>query len=62
MKGGGLRLTLLPNAISMNFYICGSSHMIKEKKSTVVSIQGVIVSWFLKIIQVTLKHDPFHAM
>ena len=45
-----------------NFYSCGSSHMIN------VSIQSVMISrfgvrptfkrWFLKIIQVTMKHNP----
>jgi hypothetical protein len=46
--------------------------MIKENKSTVVNIQSAMVSqfcvrpaskrWFSKIIQVTMKHDPFDAM
>ena len=43
-----------------------------KKKSTIVSIQIAMVSsfcirptykrWFLKLIQVTMKHDPFDAM
>ena len=61
-----------PNAISMNSYSCGSWYMIRWNKSTVVSMRSAIVSWFcvrptskrwfLKIIQVTVKHDPFGAM
>jgi hypothetical protein len=58
-----------PNAISMNFY----SRMINMNKSTVVSVQSAMVSqwfcvwptskrWFLKTVQVTMKHDPFDAM
>ena len=49
----------------------GSSHMIKYNKSTVVRFWSAVVSqflarptsmrWFLKIIQVTMKHDPFDA-
>jgi hypothetical protein len=56
----------------MNFYSCGPSHMNNNKKPTVVSIRGAMVSWFcgrptfkrcfLKIVQVTMKHDPFDAM
>ena len=55
-----------PNAILINFSSCGSSHMIKYNKSTVVSVRSATVSWFcvrptskrwfLKIIQVTMKH------
>ena len=43
-----------------------------KKKSTVVSAHSVMVSrvwvrptsksWFLKIVQVTMNHDPFDAM
>ena len=33
-----------PNATSMNFYPCGSSHMIKQNKSTFVSIRSAMVS------------------
>ena len=61
-----------PNAISMSFYSCRSSHMIRLNKSTVVSIRSATVShfcgrptskrWFLKIVQVTMKHDPFDAI
>jgi hypothetical protein len=57
---------------SMNFYSCGSSHMINQNKSTVVSIWSAMVyqlsirptskRCFLKIIQVTMKHDPLDAM
>ena len=60
------------NAISTISYSCGSSHMIKYNKSTVVSVRSVMVSpfcvrptskrWFLKIVQVTMEHDPFDAM
>ena len=45
--------------------------MIKQNNSTVVSIQSAMISrfcirptskkWFLKIIQVTMKNDPFNA-
>ena len=52
----------------MKFYSCGSSHMIKENKSTIGNIRSAVVSWFcvrptskrwvLKIVQVTMKHDP----
>ena len=61
-----------PNAISMNFYLCGSSRMIKYNKSKVMSILSAMVSrfcvrptsksWFLKIIQGTMKHDAFNVM
>ena len=54
-----------PNAISINFYSCGSSHIIKWNKLPVVSVQSAIVfqlcvrpiskSWFLKIVQVTIN-------
>jgi hypothetical protein len=46
--------------------------MINEIKPTVVSVHSAMVSqffvrlaskrWFLKIIQVTMKHDPSDAM
>jgi hypothetical protein len=50
-----------------------SLHVIEYNKPMVVIIQSVVVSqwfcvrptskrWFLKIIQVTMKHDPFHVM
>ena len=61
-----------PNVISMNLDSCGSSRMINENKSTIVSVRSAMVSWFivrpiykrwfLKIVQVTLKHGPFDAM
>ena len=62
-----------PNAISMSFHSCGSSHMIKPTKSMVVSVQSVPSSprfcvrptfkrRFWKILQVTMNHDPFGAM
>jgi hypothetical protein len=35
-----------PNAISMDFYLCGSSHMIKQNKSMVVIVQSAVVSRF----------------
>ena len=35
-----------PNVVSMNFYSCGSSHMIEENKSTVVNVRSAMVSWF----------------
>jgi len=48
---------------------CGSLHMIKLNKPTVVSVQSAMVSqccvsptskrWFLKIVQGSMKHDPF---
>jgi hypothetical protein len=60
-----------PNAISMNFSSCGSVHMIKWNKPTVVTVWSPMVSrfcvrptskrWFLKIVQVAMKHDPFDA-
>ena len=50
------------NATPINFYSCGSSHMIKYNKSIVVSVRSALVSrfcvrptskkWFLKIVQV----------
>ena len=56
----------------MPFHSCGSSHMINYNKSTVASVRSAMISqfrvrptskrWFLKIIQVTLKHDPLVAM
>ena len=46
--------------------------MINYNESTVVSLWSVMVSrfcdrstskrWFLKVVQVTVKHDPFDAM
>ena len=61
-----------PNAILVNFYPCGSSHTIKWNKPTVMSVRSAMVSWFCvvpiskslfsKIIQVTIKRDPFDAM
>ena len=58
-----------PNAISMDFYSCGFSHIIKRINQR-LWVFGV--SWspgfvlglpprdvFSKIIQVTMKHDPF---
>ena len=61
-----------PNAISMIFYSCRSSHMVKYDKSTVVSVRSAMVSlffvrptskrWFLTSDQVTIKCDPFAAM
>jgi hypothetical protein len=56
----------------MDSYLCGNlTHDEKYNKSTVVSVQSAIVSqfnvrptskrWFLKIVQVTMKHDPFDA-
>jgi hypothetical protein len=46
--------------------------MIKHNKPTVVSVQNAMVSWFcirptskrwfLKTVQVTMKHDPLDAM
>jgi hypothetical protein len=46
--------------------------MIKENKSTVVRFWSAMVSqfyvkptskrWFLKMVQVLMKHDPFDAM
>ena len=60
------------NAISMKFYSCGSSHMIKSNKSIVVSVRSAMVSWFCvrstfkrwfwKMNQMTMKHDPCDAM
>ena len=57
---------------SMNFYSCRSSCMMKQNKAVVVSVQSAVVSqfcvrptskrWFLKIIQVTMKHDPFDTV
>jgi hypothetical protein len=35
-----------PNAIQMNFYSSGSSHMIEENKARVVSIMSAMVFWF----------------
>jgi hypothetical protein len=59
------------NAISVNFYSCGSSHMINYNKPTVVSVGSAMVSWFcvrptserwfLEIVQVTMRCDPFDA-
>ena len=46
----------------MNAYSCGSSHMMKENKLMVVSVRSAMVSRFLKIVQVTVKCDPFDAM
>ena len=53
------------------YFQCGSSCMIQQNKSTVVSVWTTMVSWFcvrpicnmwfLKAIQVTVKHDPFDA-
>ena len=50
-----------PNAISMNLYSCGASHMVKSNKSTVMNVWSAMVSrfcvrptlkrWFSKIIQ-----------
>ena len=60
-----------PNAISMSFYSCGSSRMIKENLPTIVSVRSGMVSWFcvwptkvwfLKVAQVIMKLDPFDAM
>ena len=61
-----------PNAISMKLYSCGSSHMIKWNKPTIVSVRSAMVSRFcvrptskrrfLKLVQVTMKHDPFDAI
>ena len=52
---------------SMNFYSCGSSHMIKYTKPIVVSDHSAMVSrscvrptskrWFLNLVQVTMKYD-----
>ena len=46
--------------------------MIKYNKSIIVSVHNTMViqfsvrptskKWFLKIVQVTMKHDPFDAM
>jgi hypothetical protein len=46
--------------------------MMKKNNPTVVSVRSAVVSrfcvrptskrWFLKIIQVTIKHDPFDGM
>ena len=54
------------------FYSSGSSHMMKCNKSIVVRFRSAMVTrfcdrptskrWFLKIVQVTVKHDPFDAM
>ena len=62
-----------PNANSMNFYSCGSSHVIMWNKSAAVSVwSAIMVSRFcvgptslrrsLKIVKGTLKHYPFNAM
>ena len=58
--------------ISMKFYSCRSSPMIKQNKSTVVSVwsamgppvlcQAYLQEVVLKIVQVTVEHDPFDAM
>ena len=50
----------------------GSSHMIKYNKPTIVRFQSAMVfqfrvrptsrGWFLKTVQVTMKHDPLDAM
>jgi hypothetical protein len=55
----------------MDFDSCGSSHMINENKPMVVSVWSAMVSrfyvmptskrWFLKIVHVIVKHDPFDA-
>ena len=55
-----------------NIYSCGSSHMIKQNKSMVLSIWSAIVSrfcvkptskrWFFNIVQMPMKHDLFDAM
>ena len=57
------------NAISTNFYSCGS-HIIKRNKSMFVSVRSAMVSWFcvgstskrwfLKIVQVT--RNMIHRM
>ena len=59
-----------PHAILMDFYSHGSSHMIKENESTVLGVRGAMISqlcvyskrWFMKIVQVIMKHNPFDAM
>ena len=61
-----------PNVISMNSYSCESSHMIQSHKTMIVSVHSAMVSqfcgkptskrWLLKIVQVTMKHDPFDTM
>ena len=57
--------------ISMNVYSHGSSHMIIQNKPTVVNVRSAMVSLFcvrttskrrfLKIVPMTMKHDPFDA-
>jgi len=49
-----------PNVVLMNFYSCGSSHMIKYNNSMVVSVRIVMVSEFC--VRPTMKHDPFDVM
>ena len=59
-----------PNAISMNFYSCRSSHTIKLNKSTIVSVRNAVVSrfcvrptykrWFFSCCD--HKRDSFDAM
>ena len=34
-----------PNAIWMNCYSCGSSHVMKDNKSTIVSVRSAMVLW-----------------
>ena len=57
---------------SINFYSRESPHMIKLNKPMVVSVWSAMVSWvcvrptskrwFLKLVQVTIRHDPFDTM
>ena len=63
----------LPHVISMNFYLCGvvtcdRIHYINGCEHwechglPVLCVRPTSKSWFLKSIQVTMKHDPFDAM
>ena len=55
----------------MNFYLRVLTHD-KLNKSTVVNVRSAKVSrfcvrptskrWFLKMVETTMKHDPFDAM